>query len=162
MASLCESVWLVKKAFMMFMCNSDSCRMYWQLNIRSPQKNSAFQKLFGLPHEEFLLKEYTCYLKRKLPVQVCVCLLFFRLIHKLVFYLGKLHLQIYVDWSENTVKMHLNRMETDIRICFHRASSFCLLELWRSTQMYLDTRQSFISSGKILMTSKCFPQLLLH
>ncbi|KAG2298910.1 hypothetical protein Bca4012_010467 [Brassica carinata] len=40
-----------------------------KLNIRSPQKNSAFQKLFGLPHEEFLLKEYTCYLKRKLPVQ---------------------------------------------------------------------------------------------
>ncbi|EOA12464.1 hypothetical protein CARUB_v10025800mg [Capsella rubella] len=40
-----------------------------KLNIRSPQKNCAFQKLFGLPHEEFLLKEYTCYLKRKLPVQ---------------------------------------------------------------------------------------------
>ncbi|KFK26649.1 hypothetical protein AALP_AA8G275600 [Arabis alpina] len=40
-----------------------------KLNIRSPQKNSAFQKLFSLPHEEFLLKEYTCYLKRKLPVQ---------------------------------------------------------------------------------------------
>ncbi|CAN8253505.1 unnamed protein product [Cochlearia groenlandica] len=40
-----------------------------KLNIRSPQKTSAFQKLFGLPHEEYLLKEYTCYLKRKLPVQ---------------------------------------------------------------------------------------------
>ncbi|KAL1207247.1 C2 and GRAM domain-containing protein [Cardamine amara subsp. amara] len=40
-----------------------------KLNIRSPQKNSAFQKLFNLPHEVFLLKEYTCYLKRKLPVQ---------------------------------------------------------------------------------------------
>ncbi|XP_010533454.1 PREDICTED: C2 and GRAM domain-containing protein At5g50170 [Tarenaya hassleriana] len=40
-----------------------------KLNIRSPQKNSAFQKLFGLPHEEFLLKEYTCQLKRKMPLQ---------------------------------------------------------------------------------------------
>ncbi|EOY20882.1 C2 calcium/lipid-binding and GRAM domain containing protein, putative [Theobroma cacao] len=40
-----------------------------QLNLRSPHKNSTFQKLFGLPPEEFLISDFTCYLKRKLPVQ---------------------------------------------------------------------------------------------
>ncbi|MBA0637481.1 hypothetical protein Godav_029659 [Gossypium davidsonii] len=40
-----------------------------QLNLRSPHKNSTFQKLFGLPPEEFLISDFTCYLRRKLPVQ---------------------------------------------------------------------------------------------
>ncbi|XP_021292585.1 C2 and GRAM domain-containing protein At5g50170 isoform X2 [Herrania umbratica] len=40
-----------------------------KLNLRSPHKNSTFQKLFGLPSEEFLISDFTCYLKRKLPVQ---------------------------------------------------------------------------------------------
>lgn len=40
-----------------------------KLNIRSPHKNSAFQKLFGLPPEEFLIKDYSCSLRRKLPLQ---------------------------------------------------------------------------------------------
>ncbi|MBA0718491.1 hypothetical protein Golax_006238 [Gossypium laxum] len=30
---------------------------------------SKFQKLFGLPPEEFLISDFTCYLRRKLPVQ---------------------------------------------------------------------------------------------
>ncbi|KAK7411082.1 hypothetical protein VNO78_02461 [Psophocarpus tetragonolobus] len=40
-----------------------------KLNPRSPQRNSTFQKLFGLPPEEFLIKDFTCYLKRKMPLQ---------------------------------------------------------------------------------------------
>ncbi|KAI9126743.1 hypothetical protein K1719_002339 [Acacia pycnantha] len=40
-----------------------------KINLRSPQTNSAFQKLFGLPHEEFLINDFTCYLKRKMPMQ---------------------------------------------------------------------------------------------
>ncbi|KAJ8440333.1 hypothetical protein Cgig2_012769 [Carnegiea gigantea] len=40
-----------------------------KLNLRSPHKNSAFQKLFGLPPEEFLIKDYSCSLRRKLPLQ---------------------------------------------------------------------------------------------
>ncbi|KAF1871073.1 hypothetical protein Lal_00020807 [Lupinus albus] len=40
-----------------------------KLNLRSPQRNSTFQKLFGLPPEEFLIKDFTCYLKRKMPLQ---------------------------------------------------------------------------------------------
>ncbi|GMJ05963.1 hypothetical protein like AT5G50170 [Hibiscus trionum] len=40
-----------------------------KLNLRSPHKNSTFQKLFGLPPEEFLINDFTCQLKRKLPVQ---------------------------------------------------------------------------------------------
>ncbi|MBA0563654.1 hypothetical protein Golob_008626 [Gossypium lobatum] len=40
-----------------------------KLNLRSPHKNSRFQKLFGLPPEEFLISDFTCYLRRKLPVQ---------------------------------------------------------------------------------------------
>ncbi|KAK8323355.1 hypothetical protein V6Z12_A12G229100 [Gossypium hirsutum] len=40
-----------------------------KLNLRSPHKNSTFQKLFGLPPEEFLISDFTCYLRRKLPVQ---------------------------------------------------------------------------------------------
>ncbi|KAH9626909.1 hypothetical protein KSS87_014970 [Heliosperma pusillum] len=40
-----------------------------KLNLRSPQKNSAFQKLFALPPEEFLIKDYSCSLRRKLHLQ---------------------------------------------------------------------------------------------
>ncbi|KAK4264394.1 hypothetical protein QN277_025576 [Acacia crassicarpa] len=40
-----------------------------RLNLRSPQRNSTFQKLFALPPEEFLISDFTCYLKRKLPLQ---------------------------------------------------------------------------------------------
>ncbi|KAF6145125.1 hypothetical protein GIB67_013476 [Kingdonia uniflora] len=40
-----------------------------KINLRSPQTNSAFQKLFGLPHEEFLINDFTCHLKRKMPLQ---------------------------------------------------------------------------------------------
>ncbi|GAV84876.1 C2 domain-containing protein/GRAM domain-containing protein [Cephalotus follicularis] len=40
-----------------------------KLNLRSPQTNSAFQKLFGLPPEEFLINDFTCHLKRKMPLQ---------------------------------------------------------------------------------------------
>ncbi|KAI3942052.1 hypothetical protein MKW92_001768 [Papaver armeniacum] len=40
-----------------------------KLNLRSPQKNSAFQKLFGLPLEEFLINDFACSLKRKMPLQ---------------------------------------------------------------------------------------------
>nr|CAD1836416.1 unnamed protein product [Ananas comosus var. bracteatus] len=40
-----------------------------KLDIRSPHKNSAFQKLFGLPPEEFLINDYSCSLKRKIPLQ---------------------------------------------------------------------------------------------
>ncbi|KAL0534460.1 hypothetical protein IC582_028751 [Cucumis melo] len=40
-----------------------------KINLRSPQSNSAFQKLFGLPAEEFLINDFTCHLKRKMPIQ---------------------------------------------------------------------------------------------
>ncbi|XP_050210319.1 C2 and GRAM domain-containing protein At1g03370 isoform X2 [Mercurialis annua] len=40
-----------------------------KINLRSPQANSAFQKLFGLPLEEFLINDFTCHLKRKMPLQ---------------------------------------------------------------------------------------------
>ncbi|KAK1565537.1 hypothetical protein Q3G72_029097 [Acer saccharum] len=40
-----------------------------KLNLRSPHKNSTFQKLFALPTEEFLIGDFTCQLKRKLPLQ---------------------------------------------------------------------------------------------
>ncbi|KAI0511958.1 hypothetical protein KFK09_012592 [Dendrobium nobile] len=40
-----------------------------KINLRSPQTNSAFQKLFGLPPEEFLINDFTCHLKRKMPIQ---------------------------------------------------------------------------------------------
>lgn len=40
-----------------------------KINLRSPQTNSAFQKLFGLPAEEFLINDFTCHLKRKMLLQ---------------------------------------------------------------------------------------------
>ncbi|KAJ3697009.1 hypothetical protein LUZ61_000714 [Rhynchospora tenuis] len=40
-----------------------------KLSIQSPHKNSAFQKLFGLPAEEYLIKDYSCSLKKKIPLQ---------------------------------------------------------------------------------------------
>ncbi|KAL1566901.1 C2 and GRAM domain-containing protein-like isoform X1 [Salvia divinorum] len=40
-----------------------------KIRLRSPQTNSAFQKLFGLPPEEFLINDFTCYLRRKIPLQ---------------------------------------------------------------------------------------------
>ncbi|KAF5730889.1 C2 and GRAM domain-containing protein [Tripterygium wilfordii] len=40
-----------------------------KLSLRSPHRNSAFQKLFKLPPEEFLISDFSCCLKRKLPLQ---------------------------------------------------------------------------------------------
>ncbi|KDP31032.1 hypothetical protein JCGZ_11408 [Jatropha curcas] len=40
-----------------------------KLDLRSPHSNSTFQKLFGLPPEEFLISDFTCHLKRKMPLQ---------------------------------------------------------------------------------------------
>ncbi|CAN4106659.1 unnamed protein product [Withania somnifera] len=40
-----------------------------KIKLRSPQTNSAFQKLFGLPPEEFLINDFACNLKRKMPLQ---------------------------------------------------------------------------------------------
>lgn len=40
-----------------------------KLSLRSPRRNSAFQKLFGLPPDEFLISDFSCYLKRKMPLQ---------------------------------------------------------------------------------------------
>jgi len=41
-----------------------------QINLRSTQTNVAFRKLFALPPEEFLIDDFTCHLKRKMPLQV--------------------------------------------------------------------------------------------
>lgn len=41
-----------------------------QINLRSTQTNVAFRKLFALPSEEFLIDDFTCHLKRKMPLQV--------------------------------------------------------------------------------------------
>ncbi|KAL5216770.1 hypothetical protein ABZP36_008171 [Zizania latifolia] len=40
-----------------------------KLHVQPPHRNSTFQKLFGLPHEEFLIADYACSLKRKFPLQ---------------------------------------------------------------------------------------------
>ncbi|KAL5681828.1 hypothetical protein ACJX0J_008213, partial [Zea mays] len=40
-----------------------------KMTLRSPRTNTAFQELFSLPAEEFLISSFTCYLKRKLPTQ---------------------------------------------------------------------------------------------
>ncbi|PKA47520.1 C2 and GRAM domain-containing protein [Apostasia shenzhenica] len=40
-----------------------------KMNIRSPQTNSSFQKLFCLPPEEFLVDDFACQLKRKMPLR---------------------------------------------------------------------------------------------
>ncbi|KAL6524530.1 hypothetical protein OROHE_016201 [Orobanche hederae] len=41
-----------------------------KLNLRSPHRNSTFQKIFGLPPEEFLVSDFSCSLKRKMPLQI--------------------------------------------------------------------------------------------
>ncbi|KAK1294002.1 C2 and GRAM domain-containing protein [Acorus calamus] len=40
-----------------------------KLNPQPPHRNSQFQKLFGLPPEEFLIKDYSCYLRKRIPLQ---------------------------------------------------------------------------------------------
>lgn len=40
-----------------------------KIRVRSHQTNSAFQKLFGFPPEEFLINDFACHLKRKRPTQ---------------------------------------------------------------------------------------------
>ncbi|KAL7138904.1 hypothetical protein ABFS83_09G014400 [Erythranthe nasuta] len=40
-----------------------------KMNLRSPHRNSTFQKHFGLPPEEFLVSDFSCSLKRKMPLQ---------------------------------------------------------------------------------------------
>ena len=43
-----------------------------QIAVRSPHANLAFQKIFSLPPEEFLINDFTCHLKRKMLTQVNV------------------------------------------------------------------------------------------
>ncbi|KAL2524148.1 C2 and GRAM domain-containing protein [Abeliophyllum distichum] len=40
-----------------------------KIRLRSPRTNSSFQKLFGLPPEEFLINDFSCHLKRRMPLQ---------------------------------------------------------------------------------------------
>ncbi|KAG8094759.1 hypothetical protein GUJ93_ZPchr0012g19834 [Zizania palustris] len=40
-----------------------------KIHLRSAQTNAAFRKLFALPPEEFLIDDFTCHLKRKMPLQ---------------------------------------------------------------------------------------------
>ncbi|KAL6602969.1 hypothetical protein ACP70R_043330 [Stipagrostis hirtigluma subsp. patula] len=40
-----------------------------KIHLRSTQTNAAFRKLFMLPPEEFLIDDFTCHLKRKMPLQ---------------------------------------------------------------------------------------------
>ncbi|KAF0909551.1 hypothetical protein E2562_037185 [Oryza meyeriana var. granulata] len=40
-----------------------------KMTLRSPRTNTAFQELFSLPEEEFLISSFTCCLKRKLHTQ---------------------------------------------------------------------------------------------
>ncbi|CAA3028956.1 C2 and GRAM domain-containing At1g03370 [Olea europaea subsp. europaea] len=40
-----------------------------KIRLRSPLTNSSFQKLFGLPPEEFLINDFSCHLKRRMPLQ---------------------------------------------------------------------------------------------
>ncbi|KAJ1278398.1 hypothetical protein BS78_04G076600 [Paspalum vaginatum] len=40
-----------------------------KMHLRSAQTNAAFRKLFSLPPEEFLIDDFTCHLKRKMPLQ---------------------------------------------------------------------------------------------
>ncbi|EFJ15178.1 hypothetical protein SELMODRAFT_118690 [Selaginella moellendorffii] len=37
--------------------------------IKSSRKNASFQKLFSLPQEEFLINDFACAVKRKIPLQ---------------------------------------------------------------------------------------------
>lgn len=41
-----------------------------QVNKRSAQRNTNFQKLFSLPVEEFLINDFACAIKRKILIQV--------------------------------------------------------------------------------------------
>ncbi|CDP19011.1 unnamed protein product [Coffea canephora] len=40
-----------------------------KLNLQSPHRNSAFQKISGLPPKEFLISDFSRSLKRKMPLQ---------------------------------------------------------------------------------------------
>nr|XP_043608416.1 C2 and GRAM domain-containing protein At5g50170 [Erigeron canadensis] len=40
-----------------------------KINVKSPHRNSTFQKLFSLPPEEFLVSDFSCSLRRKFPLQ---------------------------------------------------------------------------------------------
>ncbi|KAF8779134.1 hypothetical protein HU200_002807 [Digitaria exilis] len=40
-----------------------------KITVRSPHANLAFQKIFSLPPEEFLINDFTCHLKRKMLTQ---------------------------------------------------------------------------------------------
>ncbi|XP_010251063.1 PREDICTED: C2 and GRAM domain-containing protein At5g50170 isoform X2 [Nelumbo nucifera] len=40
-----------------------------KLDLQTPYRNSTFQKIFGLPPEEFLIDDFSCSLKRKMPLQ---------------------------------------------------------------------------------------------
>ncbi len=55
---------------------------YLQVLKRSAQRNSSFQKLFSLPAEEFLINDFACAIKRKIPIQVVIVSVLFEVLEK--------------------------------------------------------------------------------
>jgi hypothetical protein len=49
---------------------------------RSAQRNSSFQKLFSLPAEEFLINDFACAIKRKIPIQVVIVSVLFEVLER--------------------------------------------------------------------------------
>ena len=115
--------------------------------MRSPQTNSAFQKLFGLPPEEFLINDFTCHLKRKMPLQVwLVCYVVLKAMVKYYFDFNWLMFLLYF-----LIKL--------LPIVLGRAAYLFQQELLDFMQICLDTRQNSFCFGRTLKTSKSF---LLH
>jgi hypothetical protein len=53
-----------------------------QVLKRSAQRNSSFQKLFSLPAEEFLINDFACAIKRKIPIQVVIVSVLFEVLER--------------------------------------------------------------------------------
>ncbi|KAF3436933.1 hypothetical protein FNV43_RR19686 [Rhamnella rubrinervis] len=62
--------WIItKEGIQLGVFDQDGKEVGKKLNLRSPHRNSTFQKLFGLPPEEFLISDFNCHLKRKMGLQ---------------------------------------------------------------------------------------------
>ena len=91
-----------------------------QINLRSTQTNVAFRKLFALPPEEFLIDDFTCHLKRKMPLQVVMAQL--------------LLLVLYLKWNLRVSKLISYVWSALLNVAIY---SICCLTIFIVNQYYI-------------------------
>ncbi|CAI8612960.1 unnamed protein product [Vicia faba] len=128
-----------------------------KISLRSPQTNSAFQKLFGLPPEEFLINDFTCHLKIKMPLQgrifVSARIMGFHanlFRHKTKFFLPWEDIEDIQGeaWMQNTVqKRKMNKADSssisNLFVSFNVANR-TIMALWKARSLSIEQKVQLV------------------